>query len=128
MKKLTNEWLEYAANDLTAARTLHQSSNPPYEIITYHCQQSVEKNLKAILIEQNFTVPRTHDLKIIIQEVLKIADDFADMLSDCNRLTPFGVITRYPGSSMTVTKDHVDFALTAAERIEKRIVSYLEKT
>ncbi|WP_053335617.1 HEPN domain-containing protein [Salinispira pacifica] len=74
MKKLTGKWLEYSANDLAAARTLYQSSKPSFEIIAYHCQQSAEKNLKAILIEHNLTVPRTHGLKIVLQETSKISD------------------------------------------------------
>lgn len=51
MKTLTREWLEYAEHDLYAAKLLAESHKPPFEVIAYHCQQSAEKAIKALLIE-----------------------------------------------------------------------------
>ena len=42
------EWLDFAKMDLDAAKHLNDTFYPkPLHIICYHCQQSVEKALKA---------------------------------------------------------------------------------
>jgi HEPN domain-containing protein len=44
------EWLKIAYDDFDSALHLFNTKHPkPLEIICYHCQQSVEKALKAFL-------------------------------------------------------------------------------
>ena len=41
------EWLTRAQADLTAAELLHRFDEYPTAILAFHCQQAVEKSLKA---------------------------------------------------------------------------------
>ena len=51
MDKVFHEWLSFAETDLGVARHLYESFHPkPLEIICYHCQQSAEKAIKAVII------------------------------------------------------------------------------
>src|SRR5205809_5434888 len=66
MTKATAEWVQKAEDDWIAANQLNQGSNRLYDQVGFHCQQSAEKYLKAILQELAHTIPRTHDLKILL--------------------------------------------------------------
>ena len=59
MKQQTSAWLEFAARDLAAAKKLLDDEYVA-NIVLFHCQQCVEKSLKAILEESNQDVPRIH--------------------------------------------------------------------
>lgn len=116
MKSLTREWLEYAKNDFYAATLLVDSHKPLFEVIAYHCQQSAEKNLKALLIEHGEAPPRIHDMGLLCKLVSNYHVEFSEHLEDCDRLTPYGVITRYPGSILCISKEQVVRALKTAKR------------
>jgi HEPN domain-containing protein len=61
-----DKWRRFAAMDLNVA--IHDTSfSPlPIEIVCYHCQQSAEKALKAILAYHEETILKTHDLKRLL--------------------------------------------------------------
>ena len=56
------EWIRFAEMDRDTVNILFNSHKKPIEIICYHCQQTVEKYLKACLIMYNIPVLKTHDL------------------------------------------------------------------
>jgi HEPN domain-containing protein len=44
VRKLADEWLQFAYMDIDSAQFLYDNKHPrPLEIICYHCQQSAEK-------------------------------------------------------------------------------------
>ena len=49
LKDLVREWLQKARQDLDSAKFLSGMKPLPKEIIGFHCQQAVEKCLKAFL-------------------------------------------------------------------------------
>jgi HEPN domain-containing protein len=56
------EWIELANQDEASARYLFGMRPLPLEVICFHCQQAVEKTLKAVLAKHRLDIPRTHDL------------------------------------------------------------------
>ena len=62
MKKQVEDWIFLADKDLYAAEILLRDEYSPTNIVSFHCQQSIEKYLKAILIEKDIPIIRTHDL------------------------------------------------------------------
>lgn len=60
MKRLTREWVAKAESDLAVARMLVRENGRHYDEVCFHCQQSAEKYLKALLQESGAVVPRTH--------------------------------------------------------------------
>ena len=63
---VVNEWLQIAYDDYDSALFLFQNKHPkPLEIICYHCQQSVEKSLKAYLCAKGIDVPKTHEVGLL---------------------------------------------------------------
>jgi HEPN domain-containing protein len=57
--------------DLESAKHLLGMKPIPYEVICYHCQQSAEKSLKALMVKNQLEVRKIHDLVILIQDVLE---------------------------------------------------------
>lgn len=60
MKKETEEWLKIAFEDLKAAESLFEDGL--YRMVCYHCQQAVEKVMKAVLAEHGIAFARTHNI------------------------------------------------------------------
>ena len=86
-KKLPELWLQYAKDDLRSAETLMKSSI--YNMVCFHSQQAVEKDLKAIIASYEKDIIRTHNLirlyKIcedLHSEKLLIEDDWLIFLND----------------------------------------------
>src|SRR5438128_208099 len=97
MKRATREWIEKAEEDLRVADMLVGSQPPLHDIVCFHCQQSAEKYLKALLEELNIYVGKTHDLEKLLDELVlhhKVLGRFRRGLAF---LTRFAVDPRYPG-------------------------------
>jgi HEPN domain-containing protein len=62
MKRTTAEWVSKAEDDYRGATRLAAAKPPLYDLVSFHCQQCVEKYLKALLEELGIAVPKTHDL------------------------------------------------------------------
>jgi len=61
MRPLTVEWIEKAEGDFaTARRELRVQHKPNFDAVCFHAQQTVEKYLKAFLIEGDVAFPKTH--------------------------------------------------------------------
>ena len=117
MNSGATEWVEFAERDYEASLLLAKSHNPPLEIIAYHCQQTAEKYLKAFLIENDQPVLFIHDLGKLNSECRKILPDLSVIQNICERLTPFGTVTRYPGSSMKVESVHLPLVISWTQKI-----------
>lgn len=116
------EWINYSEKDLIAAQFLMTATNPPIEIICYHCQQSAEKLFKAFLIKNDIIPSRTHDLNLLVNECVKIENTISILKKECNRLNDFGVNTRYP-NNMDLELEDAKIALKDAEKIKEYILS-----
>jgi len=63
MKPTTREWVKKAENDFkVACQILRRRKEIVPDAACFHCQQCVEKYLKARLLEAGIGFPRTHDL------------------------------------------------------------------
>ena len=115
---LVKEWLEYAKMDFDTAVHLHQTMVPePLEIVCYHCQQFVEKTLKAMLIAKGFPVAKTHDLGILAAQLAETIDVPEEVLDACDNLSPYGVKVRYP-RELFVEKHHAQEAVREAKVVQ----------
>ena len=69
----------------------------------FHCQQAVEKFLKAYLIANGVEIKRTHNIEYLHSECADFDKDFTDI--DPKELSDFGVDIRYPGDMFVPDKD-----------------------
>ena len=99
MKRLTKEWVAKAEADFQVANTLIESRPPVHDARCFHCQQSAEKYLKALLEELGLTIPRTHNLEDLLSLLLTHHPGLRSLHRGLIFLTDFAVETRYPGEN-----------------------------
>ena len=94
---IVNEWLQIAYDDYDSALFLFQNKHPkPLEIICYHCQQSVEKSLKAYLCAKGEDIPKTHEAGLLCRRCADFNSGFSDFNDHCEELEIYATGTRYP--------------------------------
>ena len=87
MDQQVKQWIDYAAQDLGVARHLFENYHPkPLEIVCYHCQQSAEKAIKAVIVSLHWPagIPKSHDLSFLlnlIHNYISIPDAIGDAAS-----------------------------------------------
>jgi HEPN domain-containing protein len=97
MKEVTERWVRKSDGDFRSMKLLFSTNEEPnYDAVCYHAQQSIEKLLKAVLIESNAKFRRTHDLQELLVSVLDIHPELANLESNLSRLTELGMEFRYP--------------------------------
>lgn len=94
MKQTTKDWLTLAEDDLIAAKTLAHADRLT-NLVSFHCQQCLEKCFKAMIEEQEKPSIKSHDL-------LRL-QLYANIELSCSETTLLGIINevyidaRYPG-------------------------------
>ena len=73
--RLFFDWLEIAARDLLAARLLLEQGQC-LDIAGFHCQQCLEKALKAYLLDRTGVLPDGHNLTWLCKQVAKFDASF----------------------------------------------------
>ncbi len=99
MKAKTKPWMEFAGRDLVAADRL-QTDNLVSNIVLYHCQQCIEKCIKALYEENDLHIPRVHATLKLLTDLQK-AIPSVPVLADSQELEFIDNIyidTRYPGA------------------------------
>ena len=96
MKKLVEDWLFMAEMDIQTCERLITDEYLLTNIIAFHCQQAIEKYLKAYLIENNVSLLKTHDL-IKLNNMVKGIDDFGIDEKKLMHINEVYTETRYPG-------------------------------
>jgi len=94
--KIILEWFYFADADFDSALILNDANRKYNEIICYHCQQAVEKYLKAFLCYNNVIPPKIHVLESLCAMCSEFDSSFNNIAKDCSYLSPFAVKSRYP--------------------------------
>jgi HEPN domain-containing protein len=118
MKSETRWWVKKAESDLRDARRGAAEPVPERDIVCFHCQQSAEKYLKAILCEWGQPIPRIHDLVRLLLLLLPHDSTFVPLRRFLRSLTQYAVDYRYPFFSATTRQMHA--ALRHVERVRRK--------
>ena len=94
---LVKEWLAKAEGDQEVVKILSTDENCPNESVCFHCQQYVEKLLKALLTLHSVEAPRTHDLKRLIKLASPYVPGLSALADRSDRLSDHAIRSRYPG-------------------------------
>ena len=102
MKTATREWVRCAEEDFdVASALLRRRTKTAANSIGFHCQQCIEKYLKARLEEGSLNTPKTHDLIVLLQLLLPVEPLWASFAPAMRRLNDYAVKFRYPGHAAT---------------------------
>jgi HEPN domain-containing protein len=117
-KQEVEQWIKLADNDLALAEHTAKTMWPiPHEIVCYHCQQFVEKYLKAFLVSKGQEPPYIHDLAKLASLCETENPNFMQIKQKCIILTEYGVQPRYPGN-MQLNEEDMKRALHFATDIK----------
>jgi len=110
------KWIRFAQTDFDSAVVLAERFRPPIEVVSYLCQQSTEKILKAYTIANTNTLIKTHILKDLLKVSIQYCSDFDKFKVVCERLTPYITLARYP-SNIELTEHDMKQAIKDAQDI-----------
>jgi len=90
---VVEEWIKIAEHDLGSAMLLAEI--PYYAPACVHCQQSVEKILKAYIIANGGVLKKIHELNVLVEDCEKYSPDFGQIKNNCSDITLYSTM-RYP--------------------------------
>lgn len=122
-EKFVKQWLIKANEDLVVVEKLTEDEIIAAATVCFHCQQAVEKYLKAFLISNGIEIRKTHNIEFLLSECSELDTDFSTI--DPKDLSEFGVDARYPGDmyipSADETLDYKNIAHKIKEMVEGKI-------
>jgi HEPN domain-containing protein len=118
-------WLNKAQHDLDAAAWLLESPIPLSGAVCFHCQQSLEKALKGYLTWQEKPFEKTHALVALVGICIQFDDSFDQLRLAATTLSPYAVITRYPGDIPDISITDAQEAFTLAQTSYQFILAKL---
>jgi len=123
-KEYILQWFEKADYDIVMVHRAIGIAPPILDSACFHCQQAVEKYLKAYLVYQDKIIKKTHDL-IALQELCSDFDPDFDRI-DVKDLDNFSVDIRYPDDavvpSLEEAKEYLQITEEIKELVRKKII------
>jgi HEPN domain-containing protein len=132
LREAVERWTTKARRDLSTACVMAGQGDEYTDIVCYHCQQAVEKLLKAYLVLHGRDFPRTHDLAELATLCASYCAEIASLNEDMVVLTEYAVTPRYPAEEgCEIGPRDAQEALQAAGHacawIEDRVCSELNR-
>jgi HEPN domain-containing protein len=121
MRKETREWVRKAEHDHGCA--LRLTGHGFNDAICFHCQQLVEKYLKALLEEKSLHIPKIHNLDALFGLLRALHPELIPHHRHLITLSRYAVALRSPGE--WATKRQATYAVRWAEAIRKACRSLL---
>lgn len=122
------QWLFKANEDLLVVDRLTEYEIIATSSVCFHCQQAVEKFLKAFLIAHGVEIKKTHNIEYLLSECAEFDEEFSNI--DPKELSDFGVDVRYPGDMFIPDKketlEYKKLAFDIKKVVEKKITKILE--
>ena len=111
------QWIVKGDHDLGTAKVTYLHIPEYLDTVTFHCQQAVEKYLKAYLIYQNVSFKFTHDLIYLLDLITQKDTDFESHYDSVSELQGYAVEIRYPNESIYLSNEKVETAILIAKTI-----------
>ena len=109
-------WLLYAKSDLALAG-MEGREDVLLETLCFHCQQCVEKSIKAVLILRNIPFPYTHNITRLIDLVKQSDIPWLDKLNRAAALTDYAAAGRYPIHRELIQQEEYQEAFSLAKQV-----------
>jgi HEPN domain-containing protein len=87
------------------------------EDLCFEAQQAAEKSIKAVMIARGIAFPYTHDLAKLIDILDNDGEVIPQTIREAGRLTPYAMVTRYPGPAKAVTESQYEKAIAVADAV-----------
>jgi HEPN domain-containing protein len=124
MKEQSDEikqWIIKGDHDLGTAKITYLHIPEYLDTVTYHCQQAVEKYLKAYLIFQSATFKFSHDLIYLLDLITPIDSDFKNYYDTISELQGYAVEVRYPNETIFLSSEKVEKSMMIAKEVRELV-------
>lgn len=116
-------WLLKAQHDWSVVKKILAAGGEETDAAAFHCQQAVEKMLKAYLVNREIEFEKVHDLGRLLDHCT-VGDSRFDSLRDSvEPLTLYAVAFRYPGP-VDPSLENVESALRVVEQVWAFVKQY----
>lgn len=103
LQSLVRQWIAKGEIDYQVVERLLRDDDPICEAVAFHCQQAVEKYIKAVLVSKQAEFPKTHSIAQLLDILQEFSPSVSSALEETVTLTAFGVQVRYPGDVVEVS-------------------------
>jgi len=110
--------MDKARQDEGLVREVLHAEHIADELIGFHCQQAIEKLLKAALTAWGVRYRRTHDLRELMDVLTDTGHPLPDSLESADAFTPYAIVHRYEAIAPPVTLDRAG-ALDMVRRVRE---------
>lgn len=118
-------WIEKADHDLGSAKVINLHLPHYFDTIGFHCQQAVEKYLKALLIYYHIEFLRSHDLIYLLELLSRKIEIEDSRFKKAFSLNNFGVQIRYPNIILKLTKEEIESAIEICQEFRSFAVNII---
>ncbi len=115
------KWITKGDHDLGTAKVTYLHIPEYFDTVTFHCQQAVEKYLKAYLIFQATPFKFSHDLIYLLDLITQKDSDFEFYYDIVSELQGYAVEIRYPNETIYLSKEKVENAMVLARNIRELV-------
>jgi len=109
------EWMNKADHDLGSAKLIFLHIPDYIDTIAFHCQQAVEKYIKALLVYFEIDFQRSHNLIYLLDLLTKKLEVSEDRYEKAILLNGFSVQIRYPDKTIYLSKEELATAIEIAQ-------------
>lgn len=107
----TKDWIEKADHDLGSAKIIFIHLPDYFDTIAFHCQQAVEKYIKAILVHKEIEFQRSHDLIYLLELLSNHTEITEEKYKKAVSLNGYSIQIRYPNKIVKLSSEELQFAL-----------------
>jgi HEPN domain-containing protein len=120
------QWVKKAESDWETILIVSGHEESPRDAVCFHCQQHVEKLLKAFLTLHGIEAPRTHNLRRLIQLIEPVSGDLSHLKDAADNLTIHGVASRYPDDWREVSPEEMNEMIELTRQFRRILLPKLE--
>jgi HEPN domain-containing protein len=119
LKSYIESWLNKAEHDILSAQRLLEIEPVILDNACFHCQQAIEKCLKAYLIYNGFDIQKTHDIIALLGQCSNFDTVFGTI--DPLDINSYAVQGRYPDSNLMPEKEEAESFYQLALQIKQLV-------
>ena len=125
-KQIIKEWIDKADEDFGTAKIIYLQMPDYKDTICFHCQQAVEKYLKAYLIQKDIEFQRTHDLKMLLDLISDVVEIESEWYIKAAKLQFYAVNIRYPSGRYNPNEVRDKEAIDIADDFRQWLIPKIE--
>jgi HEPN domain-containing protein len=123
--EIVNLWIRKADHDLGSAKLIYLHIPDYFDTIAFHCQQAVEKYIKAALTYMDIEFLRSHDLPYLLEILSRKVEIKSETFDKAILLNGFSVEIRYPDQIIHLTEDELKSAISIADDFRQFAISVI---